>query len=292
MQKENKELEEISMEELLPVAARLAGEYLGCDHTSMRWEKAQMLMEAVLYCIAQASDGEEEKLTVQGRSAKETYEAGYALVRKKAAWIRTLYHQMLENFEDYGMECLKDTVQKGIPEFLKWYDVKFCPQDTILTLDYPVLTDLTKRTGADAVLEYLKGIYLEQKFLGQFDTEVIRRFLIQYDPEYEKAVENICRILMPCLIGYALQRKWKMEQEGEDGGTRKLREWLLEQTVSGLEDLTRQMLDQFLTRARIQKNEEREYFKELPDEAAVRIYHAAQNDCLERIFLLKELKVC
>ena len=39
------------MEELLPVASELAQKYAGYESTSITYEKAQSLMEAVLFCL-------------------------------------------------------------------------------------------------------------------------------------------------------------------------------------------------------------------------------------------------
>ncbi|NLG04860.1 MAG: hypothetical protein GX567_13670 [Clostridia bacterium] len=48
--------------------------------------------------------------------------------------------------DDYGIVCLRDTFYKGIPAFLLHYDAKNKPQETILTLDYPILKDLHELT--------------------------------------------------------------------------------------------------------------------------------------------------
>ena len=39
------------LEELIPLAAELASRYSGYEHTSVTYETAQRLMDAVLYCI-------------------------------------------------------------------------------------------------------------------------------------------------------------------------------------------------------------------------------------------------
>ena len=39
------------MEELLPIVAKLSEKYTGGDSTSVTYETAQELMEAVLYCV-------------------------------------------------------------------------------------------------------------------------------------------------------------------------------------------------------------------------------------------------
>lgn len=61
---------------------------------------------------------------------------------EKVVEANKIFDEVSEYFDDYDVECLHSTVQKGIPEFFKWYDIEFCPQNTILTLDYPILQNI------------------------------------------------------------------------------------------------------------------------------------------------------
>ena len=182
------------MEELVPLVAELAQKYTGFESTSVTYEKAEQLMEAVLYCICEAKAGKEGKELQgsDGLSARAAYEAGYYLVEQKVQKTLSLYNEMMQRFCDYGNRCLHDTVIKGMPEFFKWYDIRFAPQEEILTLDYPVLTDLTEYCGADKVYEYLKCIHMEQRFLQRIPEETVRDALSEHNNEYEDMVENLC----------------------------------------------------------------------------------------------------
>lgn len=88
-----------------------------------------------------------------------------------------------------------------IPEFFKWYDIQFNPQDTILTLDYPVLKDLSQYTGVDRVYEYLKCIQQEQNFLRQFAESDVIGALFRHNRGYRDMIENLCEIFISGLCG-------------------------------------------------------------------------------------------
>ncbi len=105
-------------------------------------------------------------------------------------------NQLLEEFDSYGNRCLYDTVVKGLPEFFKWYDVRFHPQDTVLTLDYPLLKDISGYTGVDAVYEFIRSVKKEQDFLKRFPREYVVEMLYGYCEEYEDMIENLCEIVM------------------------------------------------------------------------------------------------
>lgn len=157
------------MEELALIVGELVEKYSAGESTSMTYEKAEQLMGAVLYCIHEAQARKQDRVIVaKTRPVQRLYEAGAAAVEKKTKEALKLYNRILPQFVSYGNHCLYDTFVKGIPEFFKWYDIRFHPQDTILTLDYPVLKDLSAMTGIDKIYAFIECIRLEQMFLNQF----------------------------------------------------------------------------------------------------------------------------
>ena len=106
-------------------------------------------MGAVLYCLDEYSHSCTNSLVDKNVSVKEQYHIGANIILEKVDSIREIFNAVSSRFDDFGVKCLYDTVQKGIPQFLKWYDAKFCPQDTILTLDYPLLIDCNSLNGVD-----------------------------------------------------------------------------------------------------------------------------------------------
>lgn len=196
------------MEELVPIVAELSEKYAGKESSSITYEKAEQLMAAILYCIRESGmRGEQFALQTGNLSAKKAYEIGYDNVVKKVKNAMILYHEIIETFEAYDNICLKDTILKGMPEFFKWYDAKFNPQDTILTLDYPILTDMTKYKGIDAICIYLKGILMEQIFLKHFHYSQIVTILESYNPDYKNMIDNICGIVYQAVINNAFRGK-------------------------------------------------------------------------------------
>lgn len=206
------------MEELIPIVAELAEQYGGYESTSITYEKAQQFLGAVCYCIQEYErennspnppDTGVLRVAESKMSAREAYLHGRRLVIEKVKAMRERYHMLLADFTAYGNRCLDDTIRKGIPEFLKWYDPKYHPQDTILTLDYPVLEDLSAYEGIDRVYRYVEDIWLEQQFLAKFDSRTVEDALARYCTEYEEMIENLCGIMLADLA----RRMWKPEEQ-------------------------------------------------------------------------------
>lgn len=184
-----------SLEELLPIVSELAFHYTGGEHSSITYERAQMLMEAVLYCIHEFRLSQGNALISENVPAEEAYRQGQEIVIDKVRMLQSLYNEMILSFKDYGCLCLRDTVTKDIPAFLKKYESRFAPQETLLTLDYPVQENLEHLTGVSRVLAYLECICREQKYLNQMDAGEVVTILHEYHRDYESLTINIFEIV-------------------------------------------------------------------------------------------------
>lgn len=183
-------------EELIPIVSEIAIKYSGHENSSITYEKAQMLMEGVIYCINEYKKMNSNALLANRISAKEAYAYGHEIVIDKTKKLHTLYNETMTDFLDYGLECLKNTITKEIPGFLSNYDFKFAPQETLAAPDYPVLKNLDGLTGIDFMLEYMECIRIEQQFLKKFDYGYVVEILLAYHSDYKELIENICEIVL------------------------------------------------------------------------------------------------
>ena len=198
---------EYSPEELIPIVAELANKYTGYEHSSISYEKAQMLMNAVLYCIHELETTGSNTLYANPMPAKEAYQSGREIVMTKIRELQNLYNDFISDFQDFGCVYLKDTIVKGIPLFLLHYDAKYAPQETLIALDYPILKHLGNASGIDVVLEYVNCICLEQRFLKRFDIAYVMGTLRWYHEDYGHLIENLCFILLQSIIGHMMLHK-------------------------------------------------------------------------------------
>ena len=243
-----------SMEELLPLVAELTDKFTSRESTSVTYERAAALMEAVLYCTrlgetagreafaGQPAKTENDALqTLQKPTARQAYQAGCDRLKQLVQAGKEQYKQLMLLFRDYGNENLRDTVTKALPGFYTHYDLRFAPQETIITMDYPTLgipnaekqsmtipnaekqsmgiqnTEKqnagTQETGILAVLRYQQEILWEQEFLHAFSEEHVKAVLKSYQADYRIHFFNLCRILLRHVLGCMLlgQRPGEMD---------------------------------------------------------------------------------
>ena len=190
--------------ELLPLVKDLSEKYTSKSSTSIPYETAQQLMVGILYCIAETEcsiGNYEDSQNIMANqnttvSAKEAYDIGYTLVVQKVVTSQNLYNEMIIGFHDFGNLAYYETFTKQIPTFFKWYDARFCPQSNIVELDYPLLIQIQKLQGIDAINEYIKSIKYEQQFLQQFQGDYVKAILELFYQNYEELIVNLCGSLL------------------------------------------------------------------------------------------------
>lgn len=70
--------------ELVPIVGKLAEKYTSGESTSVTYEKAEQLMEAVLYCIHELEKaGDNMPVSKEQMTAQRAYETGMVYVEEK-----------------------------------------------------------------------------------------------------------------------------------------------------------------------------------------------------------------
>lgn len=271
------------LEELLPVVAGLAKEYTGAESTSVTYERAEQLMEAVIYCIGEADENKSNAL-ISGKKlpAQKAYEVGYDCVVKKVKAALDIYNQILQNFVCYENQCLHDTVIMGMPEFFKWYNARFDPQDTILTLDYLVLKDLSQYSGADKIYEYLSCIRIEQKFLNRFPEDYVINILQKYNARHRDMIENICEIVIMEVAQHSLAGKPMGEEGLKEEDYVELQKRLLQTETQEIRSYLKRTIKMFVQEHYEGDEELLNYLVNPVDDILVRMKTAAETGALGR----------
>ncbi len=242
-------ISEGEQQELLALVAELTDRYTSRESTSITYERARILMEAVLYCIEEVKkeDRAQGILATEGKvDLKTQYEYGYQLVIEKVKKVSAFYNQLIPHFSAYGNRCYYDTVVKGIPQFFLRYDARFSPQDHLLTLDYPVLQSFPNLSGVDLIEQYLFCIGLEQSFLYPIGEATIKELMGYHDYEFEEAICNVCSPILRYKIILELLGKEQDMLALRQDGLRKVEEISLSKSAGELLLLFKQILKELI----------------------------------------------
>jgi len=271
---------EYSMEELLPIVAGLAEKYTANESTSISYERAEQLMEAVLYCIKQCNNHYNNQCSKQMLSkdrlpATEAYKQGYEYLIELGKRTQQLYNEMIIDFNSYGNENYHATVTLAIPEFFKRFDARFAPQETLITMDYPTIRPITDCSGMDAISKYVEYIACEQRFLGALPEDYVCEVLYQFQADYRKQFYNICRVVLRHVLGKMLMTMLPKE--------RSFRQHILAYDKQWLEEVFSELLEKLIQEKYHADKQFEEYLRADLKDFAAELWVATQNDSVQRV---------
>lgn len=279
-------MNEYSMEELIPIVAKLTDKYTSKESTSVTYETARMLMEAVVYCI-QEYEQQEDTSSVQRihMDANAVYALGLQLVKDKVKRVNEAYLDLSKQFCAYGNINYEDTVQKAIPAFFLYYDPVFQPQNTRITMDYPVFCDMSQWCGIDAIEKYLVGIQMEQQFLQQLDTEYVYSVLSTYQRDYGTQYYNITKIVLHTVLASRLIEKCSGQMEKKEQYQR-LHDIVCHNTKEELINYLKQELEGLEQLQGLNRDRMLEYMALDLDDFATELQHGAKHGVLINVVTL------
>lgn len=237
------------IEELLLAVTKLTEKYTSKESTSVPYEMAGQLLESVLYCVNTFTDSGDDKMLAGDRvDCVTAYTKGYQRVLGKVEQAKAIYHQMIQQFQDYGCKNYSDTIILAMPAFFMKYDPQFNAQDHILTLDYPVLCVGDELTGVNLILAYLEEAEYEQRFLEKFQATGIVNLLESIVPDYRALyLDNLCDPVLlralACLITEQNIDSLELEARGQEKTAaffEKIADDMLEKRVATLLDIIEQ----------------------------------------------------
>lgn len=277
-------------EELLPVVSELADKYTGKESSSITYEKARQLMEAVLYCIHEYETDpakSQELLTMDEKAAaKKVYSLGYETVLRNVKEAQILYNKIIPDFKYYENQCYYDTFVKGIPSFFLYYDPRFQPQNHILTLDYPVLNPVHSLQGIDAISAFIKCVSLEQIFLGKLPDEYVFHVLRAYSPDHEELIINLTGIVLRNVLGCRMAGKRINTQGYTPGELGRLIDYVNHNDSAELEQDMEGLVDELVRSGYDGLEELGDYLKADLHDYCFELKNAVENQCLDSILAI------
>lgn len=272
------------MEELVPIVVSLTKQYTSNDSTSVTYDTAQQLMGAVIYCMEEAEREEQFSLLSGDKfPANMMYEKGLDLVQKKVRHTSNMFKAMRLRFCGYGNACLEDTFLKGMPAFFKKYNFRFDPQNTILTLDYPVLKDLTEYSGIDKIYNYLLCIDLEQTFMRKFTKKQVQMMLSHYNANYANMIDNLCEIVLMSVVAHSIVGKPVTETGFQEEDYDKLKMVLSGMNFAILKESLLHALEELVREHYNSDYQLMDYLSAAVDNIAVRLKNGADHGNLSAI---------
>ncbi len=178
--------------------------YTRGESTSVKTETAQNLLLSILYSIdtyiSSYPHPEEALVLLQAHPLQETYDKGLAQLNLCFNATHSFFQALQANKLDFPNQAYHATLDEALPDFFKNYDILFRAQDTMASIDYPLLFDDMHKQGILYIQQYLEHLAIENEFCQLFPQQDVKQLLSNYGRVYRidtsEALINLFEIVL------------------------------------------------------------------------------------------------
>ncbi|MEN6463332.1 MAG: DUF6179 domain-containing protein [Syntrophomonas sp.] len=280
--------------QLMSLLRDLITRYTKGESTSVKAETAQSILLSILYsidaCISNTNNPVDAIALLKADNIIELYEKGLTVVSSCLAEAKSLYQEILNKKLNIPLKAYQATIDEALPEFFISYDVIFKAQDTMASIDYPLLFDDMRIKGIYYIKQYLKKLEIETEFCSLFAIEDIEKLLLNYgrvyDLDYREALINIFEVLLTNSIFSALSSN----NPNKLSITKHQYEILLEKLKAVdhtlYSSLFNKAIEALLYELRIARPELKNYIRKFKSVLMPRFLNALDHDSLSNVIIL------
>lgn len=177
--------------------------YTHGECTSVSRKTAAELWESTSYILDTAVGSfpsEDSAARMLGCNFRALYRQGLCLVREKHRKAARLFGSVRAAPPAAAPLCYQETLESGIPGFLRAYDAQFAAHETPGMIDYPLCFE-PAGTGIGYMYEYLTYLSWENSFCGRFPAQELELLCRGFDKQYEPLLFNVYRLAADNCIG-------------------------------------------------------------------------------------------
>ncbi len=293
-------------EDLLALLSKRIEKYTSKESTSVPYFVARQLMDSILYCIELAQENtstqtlldEENRnnsctiptaiATVSNEQTKEglqvLYQNGLEQVKTMILETKAFYQEIEATFHSYRNTCYYDTIIEGMPAFFLHYNPDFDARNTILTLDYPLVSGESSKGGIIQIKDYLHSVKLEQLFLSRFPPHMIESILGVYEKDYTELIFNLCIPVLNNAIACMLLDRPLLPLYINKEERREIEQITRKNTSSQLMKLCEKALVKLIKEYYDNNNQLYEYLLPRMKSMVAELKLCSEHNCLERLF--------
>ena len=181
-----------------------AGKYNGIDSTSMTIEKAQDILESMLYTIGVATENGAAKEEILNGSLSLLLDRGRVILKGKQKSVKVEWKLLCRELPRIPNVYFLSTME-NLGLFFDSYDIYFAAHHTSESIDYWPLCPIPETVkGISYIEEYIHRIQIENDYLNCFEREDVISLCEKYVPDYREALFNLCEPVLTNAIGLSL----------------------------------------------------------------------------------------
>ncbi len=268
------------------------------ESSSVKEETAQSILQSIFYCInlylmSRENLGERVNL-LKNTGLKEIHSKGVKRTKTCLDQAKALYREVKRTRLDLSLAAYNATIDEGINDFFKNYDVEFSAHDTPAGSDYPLLCDDMSLTGVSYIKNYLEKLKMENELCQHFSPDdlnlLLKRYGQQYGFDFREMLINVAEVILKNSLSSVLLGKSAavpaISLEETDRLEKKLRELTKQQCFAAVQDA----LDQMMAELRITDLLVQEYLRWYLDRFSPELFHVVERNTLSSLLVTGQIE--
>lgn len=178
--------------------------YNGIDSTSMPIEKAQDILESLLYTIGVASPNGITKEELLNDNLSSLLEQGRRVLKEKKKAVKVEWKLMCQELPQIRNVYYLSTI-KELGTFFEKYNIYSEAHNIPCSIDYWPLCPISENLrGISFIEKYIRRLQIENDFLNNFQSNDICSLYENYIPDYADALFNLCEPVLTNAIGLGI----------------------------------------------------------------------------------------
>lgn len=230
-------------EEVWALLRRRVALCTGLDHSSVTAEKAQRLLDSLLYTLAlgDAVLSETPALAAGSVPLEEVFRLGRRRIDSQRKVSKTLWRRVGDTLLPTDQLCYRETLLDGMAAFFRRYEPEFSAPDHIITCDYPLAVPPEGLEGVTLIQTYLERALWENRFCAHFPAPALRALWRRQGMDRD----SFCNLFLPVLttaLVCVLLREDPANLSPTHGGVVRLQAALLPRDLGQVEAMLREAL--------------------------------------------------
>lgn len=181
-----------------------ADKYNGIDSTSMPIEKAQDILQSLLYTIGVAVDNGISEDEVLNGDLSHLIDRGQNILKEKKKTVKVELKLMCRELPEINNVYYLSTL-KNIGVFFKNYNIYYEAHNIPCSIDYWPLCPISEKVkGISYIEEFIARIQIENDFLNCFEQSKLISLYRRFMPGYSGALFNLCEPVLSNAIGLGM----------------------------------------------------------------------------------------
>lgn len=295
---------EFSEEEYQVVMAKLwellkaqTEKYNGLDSTSVTEAKAEDILESLIYTIGVAVEAGTTKEELLNGKLSEVIAKGRKALDVKRRKVLLDWKCVCSDMPQIGNVYFINTV-KAIGCFFKKYETYYEAHQIPCDIDYWLLCQAPEEIkGISFIEQYVYRLQIENDFLNCFERAAAIRLYKEYVPAYKETLFNLCDPVLTNAIGiviaeelygdsgFAMRRDIREDLSVSEADRIRLLKYFKGKDRAEIQYTVNNAVQEVCERIGMCEEYEKQYFTMAVAGMAARIYEAADNEDLTKVFI-------